>query len=212
MRTSNRVCKKASPAQPELQSKTRTKTESETGREARDAFIELDNAGCAAIALAQLNASYIRICIHDFAAWQDFNSACFKAGTGVLPRLLAAEFEREFHTWDESMNRAIELLNGPKPSNARGAIVTHEVENVVSALVHLLDLQGQEISRRNDDSSFASSFIVMERLESAFNKASEAYCKLIYRLVQENAGTILRAAVKPNAPAGRAGRHKVKDP
>ena len=137
-----------------------------------------------------MNASYINSCVHDNAGWEDFESALFQAGNVELPRLLADQFGREFSAWLNDLDRMIQKYKHPEMPTA-GDDFSHDTENVVSALKYLVHLQGNEISARNKDGSFACSFLVADRLEAAFDKAWNAYCDLLRPL---DGGKIPQAA------------------
>jgi hypothetical protein len=126
-------------------------------KEALAAFSELEKSAAAVIALAMLNASHIKTCVHDFADWEDFESASFQVGNIELPRILADQFKRDFSAWSSGAERS-----------------AFDVENAVSALKHLVNIQGDEISNRNKNGAFACSFLAVDRLESAFNTAWKA--------------------------------------
>jgi DNA repair protein RadC len=123
-------------------------------KEALAAISELEKSAAAVIALAMMNASHIKTCVHDYADWEDFESASFQAGNVELPRILADQFECDLSGW----------RRGEWESKA-------DTENAVNALVHLVTLQGNEISNRNNNGAFACSVLVSERLEAAFKAA-----------------------------------------
>lgn len=146
-------------------------------KEAASAFEELKKSASAAIALAMMNASHINSCVHDNAGWEDFESALFQAGNVELPRLLADHFGCEFSAWLNDLNRMIQKSKHPEMPTG-GDDFSHDTENSVGALKHLVHLQGNEISDRNKNGSFACSSLVADRLGAAFDKAFHAYCDL----------------------------------
>ena len=159
-------------------------------KEAAAAFDELQKSAAAAIALAMMNASHINSCVHDNAGWEDFESALFQAGNVELARLLADHFGCEFSAWLNDLNRMIQKSKHHEMP-AAGDDFSHDTENCVDALKHLIHLQGNEISDRNINGSFACSSLVADRLGAAFDKAFHAYCDLLRTL---DGGKIPQAA------------------
>jgi DNA repair protein RadC len=136
-----------------------------------DALDLLQHCASAAIALAMMNSNNIKDSTKANAGWEDLESGSFQDGNLELPRLLADQFENDLSAWRDEVNRMVQKSTLPEVSAAGHG---HDTENAVNALKHLLDLQGAEISNRNNNSAFACSFMVVERLESAFDIAWKA--------------------------------------
>lgn len=147
-------------------------------------FVELQRSAAAAIALAMMNANLIKEDQKANAGWEDLDSDNFRIGNLELPRLLGDSFNRSFSTWKNKMDDAVQKSERTEnPCDHSPLIAACEVENAVNALKHLVDLQGREISNRNNDCSFACSFLVMAHLESAHDEAFAAFNKLRHALV-----------------------------
>jgi DNA repair protein RadC len=155
---------------------------SSAGLDAIDALDLLKHCASAAIALAMMNANKIKECSSANAGWEDLDSASFQAGNLELPRLLAEQFESDLSAWRAEVAQMVQKSQRPE---GPAFSLCFEVENAGHALQHLLDLQGDEISSRNKNSAFTASFKIMERLESAFEKAHKAYCNLKHSLDAE---------------------------
>ena len=135
--------------------------------EALAAIDELKDCGYAAIALAMMNASQIKGFVKAYAGWEDLERFSFEVGNLGLPRIMADQFERDLCNWHDEI---FGMLHNQRRPDVRG----NTIENAVNALVHLVKLQGNEISNRNNNSSFAASFIVIARLKEAFDRAWKA--------------------------------------
>jgi proteasome lid subunit RPN8/RPN11 len=144
-------------------------------KEAAAAFDELQKSASAAIALAMMNASHIKFCTQAFAGWEDFESALFQDGNIELPRFLEDQFNREFSAWLTNLDRLVKQCERRETSAHDASGPTYQIENAVNALKHVVEMQGNEIGDRNDNGSFACSFLVTERLAAAFDKAWKTY-------------------------------------
>ncbi len=139
----------------------------DTRDQALAACDELEKCASAAVALAVMQARQIKFCTDCFAGWEDLEMVLFQAGNLELPRLLAENFRRDFSAWRDEMTGTANEVQGP-------CRVSNNIENGVNALAHLIDLQGTDISVRNDNSAFAASFIIKSSLELAFDRAWKA--------------------------------------
>ena len=148
------------------------------GLDAIDALDLLKNCASAAIALAMMNANKIKDSTKANAGWEDLETASFQDGNLELPRLLADQFESDLLAWRAEVDRMVQKAELPEVPAAGPCFPSHNIENAVNALKYLLELQGDEISNRNNNSSFACSFLVVDRLESAFDKVWKAFGNL----------------------------------
>jgi DNA repair protein RadC len=148
---------------------------SSVGLDAIDALDLLKDCAAAGIALAMMNANNIKDCTSANAGWEVFDSATFQAGNLELPRVLASQFESDLSAWRAEVDRMVQKTTLTEMPKAGPRFPSHNTEDAVNALKHLIDLQGAEISNRNNNGAFAASFIIMARLEAAFDKAWEAY-------------------------------------
>jgi DNA repair protein RadC len=144
---------------------------SSAGLDAIDALDLLKNCASAAIALAMMNANNIKDSMKANAGWEDLESASFQAGNMELPRLLADQFENDLSAWRAEVDQLVQKSELPEAPKAGHRFLSHDTENAVNALKHLLDLQGSEIGNRNKNGAFAASFMIMARLEAAFDNA-----------------------------------------
>jgi hypothetical protein len=144
-------------------------------KEAATAFEGLKKSASAAIALAMMNASHIKFCTQAFAGWEDFESALFQDGNIELPRLLEAEFSRELSAWLTNLDRLVKQCERRETSAPEAGGPDYQIVNAVNALKHVVEMQGNEISDRNDNGSLACSFLVTERLAAALDTAWKAY-------------------------------------
>ena len=151
-----------------MSSSVSTSEVSPAGLDAIDALDLLKRRASAAIALAMMNATNIKDSTKANAGWEDLESASFQDGNLELPRLLAYQFENNLSAWRDEVNRMVQKSTLPEVSAAGHG---HDTENAVNALKHLLDLQGAEISNRNQNGAFAASFMIVDRLEAAFHNA-----------------------------------------
>ena len=150
-------------------------TAGDIAAEALAAIDELKYCGSAIIALAVMNANDIRQSTDGYSGWDDLEIESFQAGNLALPRILADEFKRELSIWRDD-------ISGMLHSSGETHPYRNNVDNAVNALVHLVDLQGSEISNRNQNCSFAASFIVTDRLKEVFEQALNAARKLYFRV------------------------------
>ncbi len=159
--------------------------------DALDSLDLLKRCASAAIALAMMNANNIKNSTSAYAGWEDFDSTTFQDGNLELPRLLKDQIESGLSAWRAEVDRMVQKSALPEVPEARPSFLSHNIENSVNALKHLLDLQGAEISNRNNNCAFAASFTILARLEAAFDNAWKAYGSLRRPL---DGGKMLQAA------------------
>jgi DNA repair protein RadC len=167
---------------------------SKAGRAAIDALDLLKISASAAIALATMNANKIKDCSAANAGWEDFDSASIQAGILELPRLLADQLESELSAWRDEVNQVVQKLAQPEKAAAGRGFLSHNTETAVSALNHLIELQGDEISNRHKNGAFATSHFITVRLQAAFDNAWAAWRKLAVSVRANNPERIPQAA------------------
>jgi DNA repair protein RadC len=160
-----------------------TSKHSSAGLDAIDALELLKDCAAAGVALAMMNANNIKDCTSANAGWEDFDSPTFQVGNLELPRVMASQFESDLSAWRAEVDRMVQKTTLPEVPKAGPRFLSHNTENAVNALNHLLDLQAAEISNRNHNGAFAASFMIMARLKAAFDKAWKAYVNLQRALV-----------------------------
>jgi DNA repair protein RadC len=139
-----------------VSSSVSTSEVSPAGLDAIDALDLLKNCASAAIALAMMNATNIKDSTKANAGWEDLESASFQAGNMELPRLLADQFENDLSAWRAEVDQLVQKSELPEAPKAGHRFLSHDTENAVNALKHLLDLQGGEIGIFYDRGSFGS--------------------------------------------------------
>jgi hypothetical protein len=197
MKNTNQVRKNGSTRCPVAQTKTTHKPEnvridnndgraaskpgaeiSHEGLAALDALSLLESDASAAIALAMMNAAYIKECCSVNSGWEDFESSLFRAGSTELPRLFANKFIAGLSAWRDEVEQWARKLypkNPPAPRNRPGLCV----ENYIGGIIHLLAVQESAICKAEKNSgAWAGSKIIGERLETGFLEAWKAACSL----------------------------------